>query len=192
MADIMGSSEGEQGTGKRENFVGRVNFSNQDCSCEHCTTGDEAAKEAGVEEDELENDIDHLYNITALTEYEDTEFNEFGVNVSNKWQSKWMVLTAFFENNVGTFDELGIESTEDLTDYLEGRVFEFRDVTFEEDEELVWENSPNQHSEVLGEMFEDGQYKPNSMLVPVQEITDDEALAKLGVEDDGEVEEVDF
>jgi len=192
MTDIMGSEEGEQNTGNRENFIGRVNFSREDCDCEHCQSGDEAAANAGVSEEELASDIDHLYNVTALTQYEGTEFNEFGVNVSSSWQSKWMVLTAFVENNLGTFSDLGISDTSDLTDYFEGRVFEFRDITWDEDEELVWENSPNGHTENLGEMFADGEFEPNSMLVPVREITDESELAELGVEDDGEVEEVDF
>lgn len=191
MTEIMGSEQGEETTGNRENFIGRVNFSNVDCDCEHCQKGDDSGKEAGLSDEELASDIDHLYNIQALSEY-DSEFNEFGINVSKSWQSKWMVFTAFFENNIGTFDEVGIEDLEDLTEYLEGRIFEFRDITWDEDEELVWENSPNNHTENLGEMFEDSQYQPNSMLVPVREVTDDEELAQLGEEDDGEVEEVDF
>lgn len=192
MTELMGSSEGEETTGQRENFIGRVVFSRVDCDCPDCTAGDEGAKKAGVDEEELENDIDHLYKIEALTEYEGSHFNQFGVNVSTSWQSKWQVFTAFFENNIGTFQALGLEDTQDITDYLEGRVFEFRDITWDEDEELVWEHSPNEHTENLGEMFEDGEYKPNNMLVPVREIEDEEELAELGAVDDGEVEEVDF
>ncbi len=192
MTDLMGSSEGEETTGKRDNFIGRVEFSRVNCTCEDCAKGDDAASKAGVDEEDLQNDIDHLFRVEALTEYDGSSFNVFGIDVSTSWQSKWQVFTAFFENNIGTFNELGLESTEDITDYLEGRVFEFRDVTFEEDEELTWEHSPNGHTEVLGEMFDDGEYSPNSILVPVREITDDQKLAELGVTDDGEVEEVDF
>ena len=192
MPDVFGSGEGEEGTGERENFIGRVRFSNVDCSCEHCTSGKEALAEMD-DVDDTERDVDHLYNIEPLTVYEDTEeFNEFGINTSNAWSSKWMVLTAFIENNIGTYEELGIESVEDLTSWLEDKVFEFRDVTFDEDEELVWEHSPDQHSEQINELFEDSDFQPNNMLVPVRQVTDDEVLAELGVEDSGEVEEVDF
>lgn len=193
MVDVMGSDEGEESTGKRENFVGEVVFSRVDCECEDCLQGREALKQVADEDDDTDTDFDHLMRIRALTEY-DSEFNQFGLNVSRAWSSKWMVFTAFFENLHGPYSDNGIESLEDLADFLTDRVYEFRDITFEEDEEITWDYAGDEpHVEKLNELFEDSQFQPNSMLVPIREVTDEQELAELGVEDSAEqVEEVDF
>jgi hypothetical protein len=190
MTDIMGSGEAEEGTGAKQTFIGRVKFSRVDCDCEICQKGREAAEQGGYD---IDPDFDHIFAIEPLTEYENQQ-NVLGLNASKSYGSKWMMMTGHIENLLGTFAENGIETMEDLADFLEDRVLEFRDLTFEEDEEFTWEHAAggDGYTANINNLFRDMENPPDSMLVPVGEITDEEKLAELGAEESIETEEVEF
>jgi hypothetical protein len=180
--DAFDTSDMEESSGSKKNFLGEVTASAVDM--------DDADVDIDSGSDQYESDIDIVYAVNPLTEYEDTMY-ELGLNTSKSKVSKWFVLVCHLENIYGeTLPELGVESKEDLCESLEGKAFEFRDITFDEDEVI--------ESEVTGksvdlQSFRDMENSPNSMMVPVREVTEDE-LAELDVDasDDEDVEEVEF
>lgn len=186
MADPLSSEEGTDEVPAKNNFVGRVEFSRPTCDCPDCEGGREGAAKKGLSEEELASDYDHFFHIQPLTEYEKPQ-NVFGLNTNDNFTSKWMVMIGHLERVHGSLREHGVESLEDLGEFLEGRVYEFRDITWEEDEEFTWPNAGV--SKNLKDMF-DGDFTPRSMLVPIREVEDEDELADLGVDEVDEVEEV--
>lgn len=196
------SGEGSDEVPAKENFIGEVVFSNVDCTCEDCESGREGAARKGLSEEEMESDYDHFMKIRPLTEYTDTNaFHVYNLNVNDNFNSKWMVMVGHLERVHGNLREAMVDqgyadSVSDVAldtfqDFLTGRVYEFREITWEEDEEFSWPGTDVTRN--IGNMFDSGDFAPNSMLVPIDEITDDNQLADLGVEGDtGEVEEIDI
>lgn len=182
MVDAFSSENAEESSGGKPNFVGRVVQSNPDDD------------EHGVREEwqqEGKEYYDYLYEIEVL-DHDWNNLHEFGLEVSNNFNSKWMLFIGHLENIHGTLADQGIEDFGDLSDALEGNVYEFREITFEEDEEFTWEESPNGHTVNLGEMFDDGENAPNEFIVPVRAVDEDE-LDELDVgEQEEEVEEVEL
>lgn len=182
MEDAFDTGDLDESSGAKENFIGEVADSAVDI--------EDAEVDIDSGSDQYESDIDLVYAVDPLTEYDST-FYELGLNASGSRVSKWGVLLTHLENIYGqTLPELGVETREELAERLKGKVFEFRDITFQEDEVI--------ESEVTGEEinlkeFRDMENPPNSMLVPVREVTEDE-LAELDfdADDDGDVEDVDF
>lgn len=182
MVDAFSSEDAEESTGGKPNFVGRIVQSNPD------------DPENGVKEEWRKDGAeyyDYLYEIEVL-DHDWSNLHEFGLEVSNNFQSKWMLFIGHLENIHGSLAEQSIEGYEDLSEALEGKVYEFREITFEEDEEFTWEESPEGHTVNLGEMFDSGENSPNEFIVPVREVGEDE-LDDMDV-DDGEedVEEVEL
>lgn len=183
MVDAFSTDEGEETNGKKDNFIGRV------------VTSDVVSDEYPVKDEYREDDetyIDHLYEIEVLSEDWDN-MSEFSIKLSSSYTSKWMVLLHHLEQFLGNLREEGIDSPQDLCEYLEGRVFEFKDISWEEDEEIDFgEGSPTYK---LSEMFEGNDNSPNNFMVPVREVTDEDELADLGGEvgkdgDDADVVEL--
>lgn len=187
MPDVFGSSSAEEATGAKQNFIGKVKFSRVDCDCPICESG----REAGG--DQYDSDIDHLLAIEPLTEY-DKQQNVLSVNARRSFGSKWMVFIGHLENAIGPLEEHGVESFEDLCELLTNRVFEFRELTFEEDETFTWEHAKggDGYSANISNLFQDMTNPPDAMLVPVREVTDPEELSEIGAEETGEVEDVEF
>jgi len=191
MVDAFGSDSLDESAGARETFIGRIVASAVDM--------EDADVDIGGGSDEYESDIDLLYAIDplAVTGDEDVSYDstfyELGINLSSSLHSKFGVLQVYLENTTGKavsdLSEDGIESAEDLVEWLDGRVFEFADETFTGD------NVTSDVTDVTINMgrFEQMENPPNSMLVPIRHIDEDE-LAERGLlnEDDGEVEDVDF
>lgn len=189
MTEPLGSGSGEAGSGAKENFIGRIEFSRVDCDCESCQKGRESAESQGYD---IDNDIDHLAHIEPLTQYDNPQ-NILGVDVRKSWGSKWMLWIGHFENIHGPLSDNGITSLEGLTDFLEGRVYEWRDITFEENEEFTWQHGPDGPvTYTIKDLFSGMTNTPNAMLMPVREVTDDEELADLGAKESIEVEEAEF
>lgn len=180
--DAFDTQDLEESSGAKENFIGEVTAS--------AVNIEDADVDIDSGSDEYESDIDLLYAVDPLTEYDST-FYELGLNTSSSRVSKWAVFLTFLENIYGdTMPELGIESPEDLTERLEGKVYEFRDITFQEDEVI--------ESEVTGQEIDLREFRsmenpPNSMMVPIREVSEDE-LAEIDVDtdEDEDVEDVDF
>jgi len=177
MTDLYGSEDQEESSGAKENFIGEVVDSAADMSDLEFDVSDKMADASG----KYESDIDVLYIVKPLTEYTDTDhFYELGLNLAKAPGSKWQILTGHIENLTGkSFEDLDIATTEDLCDWLRGRTFEFRDLTFEEDEEFTWELAGKSIN--IRRQFKDMDNKPNPMLVPVRHIGDDE-LAEMDLE----------
>jgi hypothetical protein len=185
MTDLYGSDDAEEASGAKENFIGRVVDSAVDSDDIEVDTG------ANIHgSDEYESDIDVLYIVEPLTEYTDTDhFYELSINVSRSPASKWQILAGHVENMNGkTLGNMGLASAQDLCDWFRGRVFEFRDITFEEDETFTWEMSDRQIN--IRREFQDMENKPNPLLVPVREVGEDE-LAELEIDDGDDEAEVD-
>lgn len=176
------SEDAEESTGGKPNFIGRIVRSEPNES------------EDGIRED-FKDDGKEYYEFLYEIEVLDHDWKnqiQYGVEMSSNFQSKWMLLIGHLENIHGPLAENGIEGPEDLAEALEGQIYEFREITFEEDEEFTWEHSPNEHTVNLGEMFDGGENAPNEFIVPVRAVDDEEAEGLDAGEEEEEVEEVDL
>lgn len=180
MVDAFSSSDAEESSGTKPNFIGRIVRSEPNDSEDGMN---EEWKEDG------ESYYEFLYEIEVLDKDWKNQ-QQFGVKMSNNFNSKWMFLIGHLENIYGDLGEAGIEGPEDLAEALEGKVFEFREYDWTEDEEFTWEESPNQKTVVINQMFRDSENPPKEFIVPIREVDEDE-LSELEVEDaEEEVEEV--
>lgn len=180
--DAFSSEDAEESSGAKPNFIGRIVRTEPEDS------------EDGIKEeykDEGSSYYDFLYEIDVLDKDWKNQL-QYGVEISNNFGSKWMLLIGHLENIYGPLGEQGIEGPEDLAEALEDKVYEFREITFEEDEEFTWEESPNNHTVNLGEMFGDSENSPNEFLVPVREVGEDEVAEIDVAEAEEDVEEVDL
>lgn len=180
--DAFSSDNAEESTGGKPNFIARVVRSAPE------------DEENGVKE-EYKRDgrdyYDYLYELEVI-DHDWKNLHEYGLEISNNFNSKWMLFIGHLENIHGKLADNGIETPGDLSEALEGQVYEFREITFEEDEEFTWDESPNQHTANLSEMFDSGENSPNEFLVPVRQL-DEEELEELDTEaETEEVEEVDL
>lgn len=173
------SSEGkEESEGTRPNFIGTVVRSEVDTDDDRFQT-------------QYENDIDILYEIDALSHDWENVY-ELGINTADALNSKWTILIGHLENIYGDLAEQGVTDLESFCEFLEGKTFEFKDLSFEADEDFTFENREDKKQVNLKALFEDQDNTPNPMLVPLREVTDPDELAELGAESEANVEEVDF
>lgn len=179
MSDLKTSSDGKETSGVKKDFTGEIVNSEVNATEERFQT-------------EYESDFDIFFEIEPLTEYEKRQY-VLGLDVSESWGSKWQIMMAFLENLHGPLAEKGVTTLEELADFLVGNVYEFRELDFDSDAVVTWEHAPNGgHEAAVRDLFPDEDYRPDPLTVPVREITDSEELAELGVEDAGDVEEIDF
>lgn len=176
--DAFSSDDAEESTGTRPNFIGEVVSTAVESTDDRFQT-------------QYENDIDVLYEIDVLDHDYENVF-ELGVNVRQSVGSKWMVLIGHLENIFGPETVRGWDSLEEMLDFLEGKVFEFKDQDFTADEEFTFEHKGDGHTLNFESTFGDLENPPNSMMLPVREVTDAEELADLGVETEAATEEVEF
>lgn len=182
MPDIFGSGEGEEGSGAKDNFIGKVVYSDPD----------EIHPESNAGSDEYSSDFEQVAVIEPLTQYEKKQYI-YGLDVSNSWGSKWMMFVGHFENIHGSLADNGIDNLEDFADFLEGKVYEWKDLTFTEDEEFTWEQAPEGGvTKNIRDIFSGMENPPNNMMVPTRHVSDPEELAEYGEEESAEVEDVDF
>lgn len=182
MVDAFSSENAEESTGGKPNFIGRIVQSNPD-------DPENGPKDEWKEEGS--DYYDYLYEIEVLDK-DWKNLHQYSLEVSNNFNSKWMLFIGHLENIHGTLADNGIEDYDDLAEALEGKVYEFREITFDEDEEFTWEESPDQHTVNLGEMFDGGENAPNEFIVPVRAVSEDE-LEDLDVDEgEEEVEEVEL
>lgn len=179
MSDLKTSADARETAGEMEDFIGEVVNSEVDATSEQFQT-------------EYDSDFDVFMEIEPLTEYENTQYI-LGLNVSESWGSKWQVMMAHVENIHGRLADSGVTTLEELADFFVGNVYQFGTIDFDSDYVVEWEHAPNGgHSEEVTELFPDEDYRPDELTVPQAEIVDDERLSDLGVEDAGDVEEIDF
>lgn len=176
--EAFSSDEAEESTGTRPNFIARV-------------VGGAVESDDDRFQTQYENDIDVLYELEALDHDWENVF-ELGVNVRQSLGSKWMVLIGHLENIHGPEAIRGLDSLDDLIEFLQGRVYEFKDQDFTADEEFTFKHKGDGETINFEDVFGELENPPNSMMLPVREVTDEEELADLGVEAEGATEEVDF
>jgi len=176
--DAFSSDDAEESSGTRPNFIGEVVSTAVESTDDRFQT-------------QYENDIDVLYEIDVLDHDYENVF-ELGVNVRQSVGSKWMVLMGHLENIHGTEEARSFGGLEEFSEWLEGKVYEFKDQNMTADEDFTFEHKDDGHTINFQAEFGDYDNPPNSMLLPVREVTDADEMADLGVEDDGTAEEVDF
>lgn len=172
------SDDAQEGGGTRENFIGRIIRSDPDPDDEMFDT-------------EYESDFELLYEIEVLNK-DYKNLSELGINVRKSLGSKWMLLIGSLENIHGPDTVRGFESLDDLAEFLEGKVYEFKDTDLTADEEFTFQHKGDGETINFKDVFGGLENPPNPMLLPVREVTDAEELAELGAESSGDVEEVEF
>jgi hypothetical protein len=167
MVDPLGTDQGEENSSTKGNFVGRV-VNSEATSQEY--GGDSRYR------DEDSDYFDHLYEIEVLSEDWDN-IHEFSLEVNNNFESKWMLFVGHLQSIHGHLSsEQGLESLQDIAEFMEGRVYEFREIGFTEDE--VFEYPGVDQKVNLMKMFSGGENAPNPLIVPVREVTDEDELAE--------------
>lgn len=194
MVDALSSADGEESSGTKPNFIARVVESEYQ-------SDDNPVKEEYLGEDESREDYyEHLYELEVLRVLGDNEdaswdnLHEFSLKLTNNFQSKWMVFLGHLENIHGSLADNDIGSYEDMAEFLTGRVYEFREIGWTEDEEFTWDQSPDGKTINISQIFANSDNPPNELIVPVREVGEDE-MADLGVEPgagEAEVEDVDL
>jgi hypothetical protein len=168
MPDPLSTNEGENRTSTKDNFVGRV------------VTSEYESEEYGGDDRYRDADsdyFDHLYEIEVLSE--DWEnVHVFSLEVNNNFQSKWMLFIGHLQQIHGDLQEdMEVGSLSELADFLEGNVYEFREIGFTEDEEFTY---PGVDQTVnFRQMFSGSENQPNPLIVPVREVTDEDELDGL-------------
>lgn len=168
MADPLTADDAEDSTGARENFIGRVEFSREDCDCEEvCSKGS----------GQFERDIDHFAYIEILDDTYDGPLHVLGMDVNSGPMTKWMVMIGHLTDIFGNLEEQDLETYQDVLEFIEGRTFEWRDITWTENEEypVIGESRDIRYVDI------GRQNEPDSMLAPVRLVGDDE-LEELGAE----------
>lgn len=209
MTTPMTPDEGSEGQGVKQNFIGRVAFSRVDCDCETCQEGNQGLidylmDQEGLSEEEAREqatqDVDHFAQITPLDDTYDKDMSVLSMNIpqTGSWSSRWMVMMGFLHNIYGDLKETlrsaGIvdagedPTAEDICEFIEGRVYEFRDIGWTEDEEHPMPGA----NMTLKEIGENSTSDMNTMLVPVREVTGEELEALGEPQDTGEVDEIDM
>jgi len=180
--DAFSSADAEESTGGKPNFIGRITRSEPEDS------------EDGIKEeykDEGKAYFDFLYEIEVLDKEWKNQL-QYGVEMSNNFRSKWMLLVGHLENIHGPLAENDITGPDDLAEALEGSVYEFREITWQEDEEFTWEHSPNKKTLKFSEMFSNSENPPAELIVPVRKLSEEEVDELDGTDSDEEVEEVEL
>lgn len=167
----------EESSGGKPNFVGRV-----------VTSEAQSEKYSGNPEYRNEDSdyFDHLYEIEVIDRDWDN-VHEFSLEVSNNPESKWMVLINHLVDIHGDLKaNHGLETAADIAEFLEGRVYEFRELTFSEDE--VYEYATGREIN-FSHLFNDSENAPNPLLVPVEEIDDPDSVEMVEEDDDVDIDD---
>lgn len=176
MADPFSTDEAEESSGTRPDFIGQVVRSEVNATEDRFSGG------------QYENDIDILYELKPLDKDWDNVY-ELGLNTAGSLGSKWMFLIGFLENIYGPDTVRNFESLEELTEFLDGKVFKITDFDFSTTDEVEFEYRQGGTTVIPAQLFADSDNPPNPMLLPLEEITDETELADLGVEGEVEAEE---
>lgn len=203
MVDPLGTDDAEEVSSGKPNFIGRIVGSEKE-------SDEFGVKEEYIGADESREDYyEHLYEIAPLVKLDRESgewveagwdnLHEFSLKINTNPSSKWMVFMAHLESAVGdvreyiaeqTGNEVGDVSIADLEDALTGEVFEFRELTWTEDEDIEFKGGEiTRNLQMLGKQFGDGGNLPNPLTVPVRRITDADTLADLGVEQEPDADE---
>ena len=178
MVNAFSTDDAEEQSGTKPNFIGRVVDSEPE--------SDEYPMNENYK-DEGEIYFEHVYEIDVLSE-DWGNLHEFSVKVNNNIYSKWMVLIWHLQDIHGDLEgEHGVQSLDDLAEFLTGRVYEFREIDWTEDDELYFDGLDK--SVRIRDIFSGSDNTPNPMLTPVREVTDEDELGEIETSDAPEIDE---
>jgi len=180
--DAFSSENAEESSGGKPNFVARI------------IRSEPHESEDGIKEEyknEGEDYYEFLYELDVL-DHDWSNLRQYGVRITTNFESKWMVFVGHLENIHGPLAENDITGPDDLAEALEGSVYEFREITWQEDEEFTWEHSPNKKTLKFSEMFSNSENPPAELIVPVRKLSEEEVDELDGTDSDEEVEEVEL
>lgn len=182
MVDPLTLDDVDENAGAKDNFIGRV--------VDNSVDGLAESADYEQSEQKWERDIDHFAYIEVLDGTYDKHQNIFSMDVRSGPMSKWTVMVMHLTDIHGNLrEDCGIETAEGVLEFIRDRVYEWKDVTWQEDEEYPIYGE--EHGITYADIGQEND--PNSMLVPVREVTDEDELADLGQDvDTGDVEEVDL
>jgi hypothetical protein len=179
MSDPLTPDDAEDVSGTKDNFVGKVIGSSIDgLALEALNDGYQESSQ------QYESDVpvvDHFAYIDPVDGTYSNNQNILSLSVRSGRQTKWMTMMAHLFDVHGDEWANNIDGYEDIPDFIKGRVYEWMDVSWTEDEEVPG----------LGVTYQEigrGNDQIKTMLVPVREVTDENELADLGVEDGGDVD----
>lgn len=182
MSDVLDpDSMDDSAPGKPDFFAQVVESKHQD--------PDNPVPEEYLNEGEEQEDYFHqLYELDVLEVPDDPDadwknLTEFSIRKRDRVRTKWGVLMCHLQDIFGNLSEQGIEGSADLAEFLEGKVFKFRDITWSEDAPV-----PGQDF-TYGDLGADSTQPMNNFIVPVEHVDDDQRLAEFGVEPDVEPDE---
>jgi hypothetical protein len=178
MPDPLSTDEGEERSSTKDNFVGRI------------VTSEANSDEYGGSSEYRDEDAtyyDHLYEIDVLSEDWDN-VHVFSLEVNNNFNSKWMLAIGHLQKIHGDLqDDMDVHSLDELGEFLEDGVYQFREIGFTEDEEFSY---PGVDQTVnFMQMFSGSENQANPLIVPVEEVTDEERLEELGQDTPTEIDD---
>lgn len=180
MVDALTPDDAEDVSGSKQNFVGKVVGSSVDGLAQEAL--DDGYSESGQQ---FESDVpvfDHFMYVEVLDGTYDKNQNVMSLSVRKGKQTKWMTMMAHLFDVHGSEWTDAVSDHTDIPEFLKGRVYEFRDISWTENDEVPG----------LGVTYQEigrGNDQISTMLVPVREVTDDNELADLGAESSGGVDE---
>jgi len=179
MSDPLTPDDAEDVSGTMNNFIGKVIGSSVDgLALEALNDGYEESS-SRYESDVPE--FDHFAYIQPLDGTYDSNQNILSLSVRGGRQTKWMTMMAHLFDIHGDEWTEAVDNYKDIPDFIKGRVYEWRDVSWSENEEVPG-------LDVTYQEIGRGNDQINTMLVPVREVTDENELADLGVENSGGVD----
>jgi len=180
MSDPLTPDDAEDVSGTKDNFIGKIVGSSLDgLALEALNDG---YQESGSQYESDVPEFDHFAYIEPVCDTYDANQNILSLSVREGRETKWMTMMAHLYDIHGEEWTNNVDDRHDMPDFLKGRVYEWRDVSWSEDEEVPG----------LGCTYQEigrGNDQINPMMLPVREVTDENELADLGVEDTGGVDE---
>jgi len=177
MASPLTPDDAEDDTGKKENFVGRVVGSSVEGHPDAYLEDGNSPSGRSFESDVPQ--FSHFAYIEVLDDTYDKNQNIFNLDVRKGRETKWMVMMAHLYSIHGEEWEESVEDHTDIPDFIEGRVYEWRDVAWTEGESVPG----------LGVTYQEvgrGKEQIKPMLVPIREVTDEDELSEHGSGEDVE------
>jgi hypothetical protein len=178
MVSPFSTDDAEENAGTREDFIARVVKSEVDAENERFQS-------------DYDQDIDILYELDVL-DHDWENLYELGINVRKSLGSKWMLIIGSLENIHGPEAVRQLSSLQDLAEFLNDKVYKFKDYNLTADEDFVFQHKGQGETINFEDVFGDLDNPPGTMALPVEEVTDEDKLADLGANEDTEVDEYEF
>lgn len=170
MSDPLTPDQATDVSGKQKNFIGKVVGSSVDGIAQEALDHGYNQSENKYETDGTR--FDHFAFIKPIDGTYDKYQNILSMTVRDGRQTKWMTLMSHFYAIHGDEWAEEVDSYKDIPGFIKGRVYEWQDVSWTEDEEIPGLGITYQ---AIGRNND----QINNMLVPIREVTDENELADL-------------